>query len=61
MIKANKEYDRCSWCTITEEETLKWVDLGTLVSYFAWVLNGTYDLDEAREDVLSFRTDGCDG
>ena len=44
--------------TITEEEVEKWCE-GTLSShmlaYLTEILNGKYDLQEACEDILSFR------
>jgi hypothetical protein len=44
--------------TITEEDITKWLSYGYsdyMLSRLTTILNGTYSLDEAREDVLSFR------
>lgn len=44
--------------TITEDEVRQWVDLGTFdysISRLTEILNGQYSLDDAREDILSFR------
>jgi hypothetical protein len=44
--------------TITENEVVEWAK-GTIANYtltrLTEILNGEYDLDEARRDILSFR------
>ncbi len=45
--------------TITEQEVSEWCAMpatDATLSRLTDILNGTYSLDSAREDILSFRT-----
>jgi len=56
--KLNVERQEMDYKTITEEEVETWC-IGTFSNYeiarLTDILTGEYDLEEAREDVLSFR------